>query len=351
MINFDQYRYYPSLRSRMWELRGYSELHDTDKEKLLPIFVLSKLGRTKSIKDVCASLENSLDGRARILDLELSPIYSCDECSALSSPDSGFSAWRNFLESQENAIPTALMPPGAPVRDVVRQVMLLEQLGKGVVVRSRSPVSDLPLLTAIMSAVESINNLLIILDFGYVRSRVKARAVEAANVINALRDIDTGSRLVTLASSYPKSAAAYDDAGAAMEIEERTLHSSLGGDSVTIYGDYASIHPEPFEPMQTRFVPRIDYSLPDAWVFRRVRADQGGFQRCAELITQLVDWDPNLVEKSWGAQKIKAAAEGDLTSMNAPAPWIAVRVNLHLWQQVHYGLENGTVEYDEDIFG
>ena len=153
-----------------------------------------------------------------------------------------------------------------------------------------------------------------------------------------------------MGSSYPRSAAAYDDVGTAMEIEERSMHAALGGDAAAIYGDYASIHPEPFEPMQTRFVPRIDYPLPDAWIFRRVRADQGGFQRCAQLITGLVDWDPSLVDKVWGAQKIDSAARGDLTRMNAPAPWIAVRVNMHLWQQIHYRDGLGTVEDVDDVF-
>ncbi|KQR32108.1 hypothetical protein ASD74_15045 [Rhizobium sp. Root564] len=350
-VNFDQYRYYPSLRTRLWEMRGYRELRDEDKDALLPIFVLSSHGQTKAISDVHAKIDEALSGRKCIIDLEQSPFYACEECEELVDPSKGFEAWRNFVRDQENAIPTALLPPGGPLRDIVRQVMLLEQTSGEVVVRSRSPETDLPILSAIMSAVDSVNNLLIVLDFGYVRTRVKARAVEAANVINALRDVDDAARIVVMASSFPKSVAAYDDGATRLEIEERGMHAALGGDAVAIYGDFGSIHPEPIQPMQARFVPRVDYPLADAWLFRRLRADQGGYQRCAEQITQLVDWDPALVPRVWGAEQIDLAAKGDLTKRSAPGPWIAARVNLHLWQQLHYR-DGMTVDDDDfDIFG
>ncbi len=349
-IDFDAYRYYPSLRTRMWEMRGYKELPNAEKDRLLPLIVLANHGRTKAVSDVFLKVDEALEGRPCIIDIEQSPIYACDECIALVNPSGGFSAWREFVGARQHVVPTALLPSDGPLREIVRQVMLLEQERGQVVVRSRSPAADLAALSAIMSAVDAVNNLLIILDFGYVRSRTKARTIEAANVINALREIDDAVRIVVLGSSYPKSAAAYDDSAAALEIEERAMHAALGGDAVAIYGDYASIHPEPMEPMQSRFVPRIDYPLPDAWVFRRVRADQGGYEECARRIVSLVDWDPELINAGiWGAQKILSASQGDLTAMNTPGPWIAARVNMHIWQQLHY--RDGLVATDDvDIF-
>ena len=350
-IDFDAYRYFPSLRSRQWEMRGYAELLPEEKDRVAPMVVMATHGRLKSVAEVSARIEQYTEGRSHIIDLELSPIYACDECTALADPTDGFEAWRTFVEGRPNVVPTALLPSNAPARDMVRQVILLEQSKGQVVLRSRSPSSDLPTLLSILSAVDSINNLLVVLDFGYVRSRLKACLAEAASVINSLREVDDTLRIVVLGSSYPKSVAAYSDEGMALEIEERTLHSSLGGDAVAIYGDYASIHPEPFEPMQSRFVPRIDLALPDAWIFRRVRSDQGGFARCAQLIVDLTDWDPRFAELNWGAGKIAAAATGDLTQMNAPAPWIAARVNMHLWQQINYAAGSSSAEDYDDVFG
>lgn len=349
-IDFDSYRYFPSLRSRQWEMRGYSELSPVDKDRIAPMVVLANHGRLKTIAEVSSRVESYTGGRSHIIDLELSPIYACDECSQLSDPTGGFAAWRTFVDGRPNLVPTALFPPNAPSRDIVRQVILFEQSKGQVVLRSRSPSADLNTLLAILSAVESVNNLLVVLDFGYLRSRLKACVAEAASVINSLRAVDDTVRIVALGSSYPKSVAAYSDEGVALEIEERTLHSALGGDAVSIYGDYGSIHPEPFEPMQSRFVPRIDLALPDTWIFRRVRSDQGGYAQCAKLITKLTDWDPKFADSNWGASKIAAAANDDLTQMNAPAPWIAARVNMHLWQQINYAVAPASDE-DDDIFG
>ncbi len=348
-VDFDQYSYYPSLRSRMWEMRGYGELCEDSKERLLPIVSLASHHRTKAIEDVANKVREYLGDRAHILDLEQSSIYACDECRSLMNPSNGFSAWREFLVRQPNAIPSALLSSDAPIRDVVQQVRRLERDQRQVVVRSRAPTNDLAALQAILSAVDDVNNLMIVLDFGYVRSRASALSIEAANVINALRTTDDATRVVVMGSSYPKSAATYDDAAAAIPIQERAMHSALGGDEVAIYGDHGSIHPEPMEPMMARFVPRIDYPLPDAWVFRRVRSDQGGYERCAQLIVGLTDWQPELVDQVWGAAKINAAAHGDLTSMGTPGPWIAVRVNLHLWQQIHYRDDAGEGDDFSDL--
>lgn len=335
-VEFDAFKYYPSLRSRMWEMKGYEYLDEDDKARLVPMVSIASHHRIKDVQGVASKIGDYLQDRPFIIDLEQSNVYGCNDFKELVDPSNGFESWRKFLKQQTNIIPTALLAADASVRDVVQQVRRLEIEHEQVVVRSRAPSSDLTRLQAILSAVDDVDNLMIVLDFGYVRSRATALAVEAANVINALRETDPIARVMVIGSSYPKSAAAYDDAGAAIPIQERALHAALGGDEVAIYGDYASIHPEPMEPMMTRFVPRIDFPTPDAWIFRRVRGDQGGYQKCAQLITELTDWQPDLVGKVWGATKIRSAADGDLTSMGTPAPWIAARVNLHLWQQIHY---------------
>lgn len=349
-IDFDDFRYYPSLRSRLWEMRGYAELPYEEKTKILPIIPLASHHRTRKIEDVAAKVRGYFGGLPRILDLEQSPVYSCDEYRMLLNPDRGFAAWRDFVISQPNSIPTALLSADASIRDIVQQVRLLERHAGKVVIRSRLPTLNLPTMKAIISAVDDVNNLMMVLDFGYVKSKASKVVLEAADVINSLRDSNDVVRIVIMGSSYPKSTTIYDEAGAAIPIQERAIHAALGGNAIAFYGDYGSIHPEPMEPTMARSVPRIDYPLPDAWVFRRIRADQGGYIKCAELITDLTDWQPDLVGKVWGADKISAASVGDIASMAAPGPWIAVRVNLHLWQQIHYqDVESDSDRFDEFV--
>jgi hypothetical protein len=47
-VDFDQYQYYPSLRTRLAELRGYGMLPESDKRALLPTFVLGKYQQRSS---------------------------------------------------------------------------------------------------------------------------------------------------------------------------------------------------------------------------------------------------------------------------------------------------------------
>ncbi|MFK8251971.1 beta family protein [Ancylobacter terrae] len=347
MADFDAFKYYPSLRARMWELRGYKELGGLDKDALLPLFRLTRHHRTVGVEAVAGIVEASTEGRPYIIDLELHPLLACADAATLADHTNGFEPWRRFIQERNGAVPTALLPTDAPLRSVVQQVTRMEQSFGKVVVRTQSPIADLSRLSAILSAVDSTGNVLVVLDFGYIRSRLAAVSLEVATAINTLRGVDPATRIVVMGSSYPRSAAAYSDSGTTLEIEERTLHALIGGDQIAIYGDHASIHPEPFEPMQSRFVPRVDYSLPTAWIFRRARADQRGFIRCAEQIVDLPDWDASLPEQHvWGAVKIKDASSGNIAGMGQPGPWIAVRVNLHLWQQIHFS-ENG----DESVFG
>lgn len=336
MIDFDEYNYYPSLRTRLWEIRGYKQLDSDSKNLLVPTFVLSKLGAKAEAPAIMEALLRDFDDRPLILDLETHAAYACDNCPGFLDAADDFRAWREFVANYENVVPTALIPQGAPIRNIVRQVVALQRDHERVVVRSRSPSADLATLTSVLSAVESVDGLMIVLDFGYVRSRVSACSVEAAQVINALRTIDPATRVVVMGSSYPKSAAAYGDTGAHLDIEERQLHLALGGDAVTIYGDHGSIHPEPFEPSQARFVPRIDYALPDEWIFRRARADRGGFIECARQIVALPDWDAVFADQCWGAGKIREVAGGVMDGMGSPGPWVAARVNMHLWNQARY---------------
>ena len=338
LIDLDQFRYVPALRTRMWEMRGYAELPEADKGLFLPVFSLCRYNQTRDVTGVAVKLQEAVAGRPFILDLEQSAELGCGDAARLLDPANAFGAWRAFAAAQPYALPAVLTPRGAPLREVVRQALAMERSFGRVVIRSRDFAADSRAMLAILGAVEDIANVMIILDFMYVRGRWQACALDAAEAINQLRTVDPSVRIVVMGSSYPRSAATYDDAGTVLQIEERLLHRQIGGDEAAIYGDHAAIFPEPFEPMPSRFVPRIDFPLPDAWVFRRVREDRGGFIECARRITDLDDWDPELEDQVWGARKIAAAARGDVDRMQAPAPWIAVRVNLHLWRQLRYAV-------------
>jgi hypothetical protein len=194
-------------------------------------------------------------------------------------------------------------------------------------------------LQAALSAVEDVNNALVVLDFAYIRGAMEGRENEALRVITALRSIDPAIRIAAIASSYPKAISAYGERSGTLEIVEREFHSRLGGNDVVIYGDHSSIYPVPFEASVSRFVPRVDYCLDYEWVYRRARVEEGGYVACAQQIVNLPDWEAAFAEVSWGAGIIRETAEsGQIpTGFGSPANWIAARVNMHIERQTSLG--------------
>ncbi|MEE2691627.1 MAG: hypothetical protein VX640_08815 [Pseudomonadota bacterium] len=331
--DLDAIRYLPVLRARSAELRAYRELRQSTRDLLLPVISVGKIGRMTQLERVLARIQNDV-GRC-FLDLNIIPEQACDDYERLCDHTNGYSAWREFISSHEAAAPVALLHTSAPSRSSVRQIMRMEREHGVVAIRSRNPSSELALLESALSAVDDVANLLIILDFGYIRQSMEARQIEARRTISALRSIEPTTRIAVCATSFPRSVTAFGDGGAALDILERDFHSQLGGDQVAIYGDHGSIYSEPFEPMIARFVPRIDYALEYQWIFRRRRQEDGGYVECASQITQLADWDNEFADECWGANIIRQTAGGTIPDgFNSPANWIAARSNMHMERQI-----------------
>jgi Beta protein len=344
-FDLDELSYIPALRSRQAELRGYRELRPETKQKLRPIISIGRHSRVSECARIAERVIEAVAGPF-FIDLNTFPDQQCDEWQALVSPDDNFRAWRDFGASIDGAVPVALIRDGAPERAFVRQVLALETAHGLVTIRTRRPASDLSLLQAAIAAVEDVNNVLIVLDMGYIRAALEAKEVEASRAINALRSVDPTVRIALVSSSFPRALAAFGEESGRLDILERDLHARLGGSEVSIYGDHAAIYPEPFETSAARWVPRIDYATFDAWHFRRHRADDGGFSQCAREIVNLPDWDAGFAEETWGAGIIlqQSRAAEPLPSFGSPAPWISVRVNTHIERQA----EAGPADYDDD---
>lgn len=331
--DLDSIKYLPCLRSRRAELRGYGELQQSTKDGLIPLVSLGKLGATSGVRQVLAQVKNIFP-RA-FVDINSNNHQYCSDYANFLDPTGHYRAWRDIFDSNDDYIPTAVFAPGANVRSFIRQVIEIERKHGVVAIRSKNGAHDLPTMQAAISAVDDVNNILFILDFGYIRGAVSPRESEARRLISALRAIDPVARVAVVASSYPRSVSAYGEESGVLEIEERELHAQIGGEAVAIYGDHSSIYPEPFEPSISRFVPRIDYCLADSWIYRRYRDSAGisGYIRCAESIIESPDWEPAFTQQSWGAAKILETIEGIPAGFAAPANWIAARVNMHIERQ------------------
>lgn len=336
----DSINYLPAIRSRQAELRGYRELRADTKAKLHPVVSLGKIGRVDDPSRVLETVDSTVVG-TYFLDLNTMPGQQCAGWDSLSDPTENYGRWRSFAGGSSNAIPVALLQDGVHERAFVKQVQALEATYGVAVARSRRPGREVGALQSALAAVDDVNNLLIILDFGYIRGAVDVREAEARQVITALRTIDGTARIAILASSYPRAVTAFGELRGSLEIVERDFHYRLGGDDVAIYGDHASIYPEYFEPSVSRWVPRIDYCTDNAWIYRRHRDDEiegkmtSGYVICARQITALAEWEPEFATATWGAGIIQQTAASGATpqGFGSPSNWIAARLNMHIERQ------------------
>lgn len=343
----DAIRYLPSIRSRQAELRGYSELRAETKGMLHPLVSLGKLGRVADARRVLETISQRV-GQC-FLDLNTFAGQACEQWNELCDPTDNYKRWRDLAASTVGATPVALLRDGATERPFIRQVLLIEEDFGVVVIRSRRPAQDLPSLQAALSAVNDVNNVLIILDLGYVRGALEPKETEARRVISALRTTDPTARIAVISSSYPRAISVYGDQRGSLAIIERDLHAQIGGDEVAIYGDHASIYPEPFEPSISRWVPRVDYCTDYAWLYERRREDAGGYVQCARQIVSSPDWEPAFAERAWGAEIIRRTATNGAVEggFGAPGNWIAARVNMHIERQAALG-SAGTADGEDD---
>jgi hypothetical protein len=295
---------------------------------------LGNLGKQDQPTRILETIRESI-GDEGFVDLNTNPGQTCADFDALRDPAGNYAAWRGLFDDDAALTPVALLRDNATERPFVRQVLQIERDHGVVAIRSRRPAQELPMLQAALSAVDDVNNLLVVLDFGYVRPSLAAKEQEALRVISALRTIDETTRIVVMASSFPKAVSAFGDQRGTLEIIERDLHARIGGDDVAIYGDHAAIYPEPFEPSISRFVPRIDYCLEEAWLYERRRADDGGYVACARSIVASPDWEANFAGVAWGAGIIQQTAQAGAVppGFGSPSNWIAARVNMHIERQ------------------
>lgn len=332
--DLDGIKYLPTIRSRQAELKAYRELRQPTKSALIPIIALTKMGRIIDTNRIMQAITDTVAGRF-FVDLNSFPGQTCSDHDSLCNPDDAFGNWRSLARQYPNSVPLALLRESTAERPFIQQVRRIERDHGIVAIRSRRPTQDLPAIEAALSAVDDVNNVLVVLDFGYIRGALEARENEALRIITALRLIDPAARIITMASSFPKAVSAYGDTRGSLEIIERDFHWHIGGDAVAGYGDHAAVYPVPFEPQISRFVPRIDYCLDYRWHYERRRDDDGGYVACAEATVALPDWDADFAHRSWGARMIAetALARQVPPGFGAPSNWIAARINMHIERQ------------------
>lgn len=351
-IRFDDYPYYPALRTRPAEMEGYKELTQQIKKSLLPIVTLGAWPRMDGLGESLAKLQAAVEKRPVILDLTRESAYQNSEVKDLMNSDSNFKAWCEFASRIPNAIPMVQITTDAKQSQIIRQTRQLEGAGlQKIAFRVTDFTNDTPKVINALSAMDSPENALVIIDAGYVRETMAASIAACVSTINDIREEIAETIITVLSTSYPATLTTFIDPSSKgtagiISLLERDLHQAVGSDA-SIYGDHSSIHAKVYPTTGGKYTPQIDFPLYDAWAIeRRPGMDGNGY---VDAASSLISKYPEILEDdSWGTRMIMTAAKGEIDGMKARAKWIAVRVNIHIKKQLELSMATISDE-EEDI--
>ena len=334
-INFVDYSYYPTLRTRRAELSGLENLSNERKKSILPLLTLGRWPRAENLE---ASVEQSIKAMGEnpfFLDLTYDQDSLSDQIQFLRTSDGGFSRWLKFVEKHNTAIPVIQFGNETKIRDVILQSRSAEKMFGKMAFRIRSYSKDISKVISAVGALDNMDNALIFIDSRYIQPPYSAELTATISTLNLIREEIPGSNISILATSFPTSVG--QNKSGEIPIYERQFHSDIGGYPIASYGDYGSIHAVVYDQDTSymRWSPRIDYPQPYTWEFERrtgFKKAQDGYIDAAKT---LLERYPDIAESDiWGEKMIFGAATGGITVGNAPASWIAVRVNIHLTRQI-----------------
>jgi hypothetical protein len=342
-IAFEKYLYFPTLRTRLSEIRGLLELDEKRKEKIAPMLTLGRWPRAEDFSTSAEKAQSAMAGLPYFLDLTSDLSHLGEKQKLLRNPQNGFEAWRDFLSTYPQAIPVAILSSDARLRDQVQQAVLFERNKGKVAFRIQDFSIDTTLAINAISSLDDIKNAIVFIDCQFIRSSLAAYIAATVATINRLRTEFPTLMIVVTSTSFPASVAPFADATqqrGAIDIMERDLHARIGGSAVAAYGDHGAIHSVVYDDRQImRWSARIDYPRETIWYFERRPGDQtpAGYISAAKSI---VATDRDIGTRGiWGEDKIVDAANGTPYG-KAPASWIAVRVNIHLARQIDFAYGN-----------
>ena len=371
-VDLSKYTYYPSMTSSPPELIAYENLSARDKKSLLPAFELSYRRNASSVMEIIQSVRKATGTDFFILDINQNPApepilsknptqaeqdkydeqigkrsaYNND-LSRLLDPTNGFASWRECAAVSPNAVPMIIYTDAATQhKNILKQAAFFSRRGTSMAIRMRpdSYVALMPVVSQILSILESEDQLLILLDCGQVRQRGRrSRGIKfirdaASGVLNDIDPSRQGRvRMVSLSNSFPQLKHGGVEPFASYDWEvwrtAKDVHPMM-------FGDYAA----QFRLPPSAYIPTgkstVVFPLDEKWIaYRDPNAgDPQGWITGSRLIMSHESYDPAI--SSWGHNLIKSAAQGDITGVEFARYWHAAKINLHIHRQIHLAATN-----------
>ncbi|WP_165371584.1 beta family protein [Pseudolysobacter antarcticus] len=348
-----QIGYVPILDLRPAEMVALEELPEKDKGLMCPLFKLRPWLGSIELDNSVAKIKEVYGSRPCFLMLCDERVGETrrkvhDDLDRLRSSTNGFSAWCDFIEAQGNKqfIPSLQL---SDPNQFDLQAERLVALSRGLVVVIELDL--LPFLSTIVSRASRLTNqgtdVLFLLDFG----RQEARFLQEKNLIidsiKIISEIAPNAAISFSASSFPDLFTTI----VSRHIFERQLFNQIRAEIYgrLIYSDRGSARAERQAGGGGIPAARIDYATGDDWFFFRDSAstpDRGrAYSEQAQHLIRSPYWDGRL--HLWGTQMIERTAYGDPLAITSPNRSTAVRINIHLHQQLFYGDSSGLTDTEE----
>lgn len=345
--------YFPVLKTKDAELRAIAAIDDSYRQKMLPIYEITKSRITKkdSLGDIVKRLDqikNIQGDLPYILDVTTDAKQKNAQIESILSPVNGYECWKDWLDLNcgVNIIPMIHINFELDEDLVEAKAFVASVTNKYSKMALRLP-ADLEgdeYREIISTIVAELNDtrLYILLDEGCIRDRVKASGLAAVTDMYQSAFIEVSlipnsdswlERIVCISGSFPYlvSTEGRGDEMGEFEIFEHSLYLSLKHNRPKLqFGDYASINIKQIEMRGGTFVPRVDFCTDAKFYYYRKRRDVGSYIWCAKQVVA----DPiYLSNKSWGDDEISSAALGSPSGIS-PSFWISVRACNYMTRRV-----------------
>lgn len=368
---FPNWGYLPILAISPAEMAAIGELPDKDKDAILPLFPLKGWVSAHRLESSIKKIENSIGNRPWIADIDekfLSenkvflftgrypekPVYQ--ELSDLLDPSDGYKNWCSFIQSQENAIPCIQHESMASIEG---QINNLASLGRGVVLRICPNEQNTRKHSLLINALKENNteDLLIIYDLGGIDINFHERIPLLERLITEAKGRIENVTVAISASSFPSGFAGQQNG--TNSIYERILFNRVldkGTFNPLIYSDRGSARAEKQDGGSGVPPPRIDYPLKKDWKFVRREVDDNAPDSKSkrtvayiEIAKEVINGEYWISElRLWGTQQIEITAESNEFGIYSAQRATAVRINIHLFNQLHYNSTDDIINTDEE---
>lgn len=368
---FAPWGYIPILSISPAEMTALEELPGRDIDQLLPLFALKGWAAANKLESTLKRIEKSVGNRQWIADIDENflsknktflftgkypdkEIYK--EIQALLDPSDGYSNWCGFIESRSNLIPC--MQHGEKEGFAV-QAARLYSLGRGVVLRIRPEESNISKHSQILEILHmlGVKDVLFLYDLGTIDVNFAERIGLLNRFIVEARAAVREAAFSVSASSFPNSFSGQLEGE--KSIYERLLFNIVEASGIAeplIYSDRGSARAEKQKGGSGTPPPRIDYPLKKDWKFVRREIDdnapnskekrKSAYIEMAKEVVEADYWISSL--RLWGTQQIELTALGDDFSINSAQKSTAVRINIHLFNQLHYSQDTTDINTDEE---